>query len=138
MNFNELLTHLKKEEGFSSVPYEDSEGLLTIGYGTLIDPARGGITKAEAEFLLRSRLETKYAELDTALIWFQDMPESIQCAMTAMAYQLGVKGFLGFKKTLVFLSMKKFDLAADEALNSKWARQTPERAHRVAEMIRKG
>ncbi|MGR3179814.1 MAG: glycoside hydrolase family protein [Candidatus Anammoxibacter sp.] len=134
MNSEGLLKHLRTEEGFSSVPYKDSKGLLTIGYGTLIEK----ISKAEAEMLLRSRLQDKIAELDRALIWYQDMPETIQNIMAAMAYQLGTEGLLGFKNTLRFMSMKKFALAADEALRSKWARtDSPARAHRVASIIRK-
>ena len=35
---------LKSDEGFVAKTYKDSEGLLTIGYGTLIED---GITKEE-------------------------------------------------------------------------------------------
>ena len=42
---------LKRDEGFMAKPYKDSEGLLTIGYGTLIEE---GITKEEAELLLNA------------------------------------------------------------------------------------
>jgi lysozyme len=43
-----------------------------------------------------------------------------------------------FKKTLAALEARDFDRAADEALDSLWARQTPNRAERIAAAIRKG
>ena len=49
-----LIEYLKQEEGFRSKPYKDSEGVLTIGYGLNLSE---GITRAEAEWLLRSRLD---------------------------------------------------------------------------------
>ena len=48
-----LLNPIRKHEGFRSGAYCDTQGYLTIGYGRLIDARRGGgITDAEAEFLL--------------------------------------------------------------------------------------
>ena len=42
-----------EEEGLVLHAYEDHLGYLTIGYGRLIDKRRGGgISKAEAEYLL--------------------------------------------------------------------------------------
>ena len=48
-----LVDSIKYEEGFRSKPYQDKEGVLTIGYGLNLT---NGITRAEAEWLLRSRL----------------------------------------------------------------------------------
>jgi lysozyme len=49
---------------------------------------------------------------------------------------MGVSGVLKFKGMLEALKAGKRELAANEALDSLWARQTPERARRVAEQIR--
>jgi len=136
--FDQLIADLKKEEGFSAAAYKDHKGYLTIGYGTLIDKRKGGgLTKGEAEFLLKSRVQKIYLEIDAALLWFQKMPDAVQAAMCAMAYQMGLAGLLKFQKTMMYLSMKKFEQAANEALDSKWAKiDTPERAKRVTDMIR--
>ena len=52
-----------------------------------------------------------------------------------MAYQLGVNGVGNFSKMLNALESGDRETAAIEALDSKWATQTPERAERVANMI---
>jgi lysozyme len=55
-----------------------------------------------------------------------------------MAYQMGVDGVLKFKKMMIALQAENYEAAYKEALNSKWAQQTPERAQRVALLIRNG
>jgi lysozyme len=47
-----------------------------------------------------------------------------------------VAGVLKFKGMLEALKAGKREFAANEALDSLWARQTPERARRVAAQIR--
>lgn len=56
----------------------------------------------------------------------------------SMAYQLGVDGLLAFKNTLVMISVGNFDGAAEGMLSSIWARQTPQRAKRHAQVMRSG
>ncbi|WP_376787674.1 hypothetical protein [Klebsiella aerogenes] len=61
-----------------------------------------------------------------------------RAALVNMVFQLGATGVLGFKKMLQYLNNREYSLAADEALDSKWAVQTPARAKRVTEVIRNG
>ena len=59
--------------------------------------------------------------------------------MESMCYQLGVTGFMGFKNMVAAIKAGDWNKAADEALDSKWARKdTPERAKRHAEVLRTG
>jgi len=54
-----------------------------------------------------------------------------------MIYQMGMAGFLGFKKTIAALKAGNYQLAAAEMLNSRWARQdSPNRAKDLAWGIR--
>jgi len=55
-----------------------------------------------------------------------------------MAYQLGVDGLAQFSRALIFISNGDFTSGANEMLNSLWARQTPGRARRHAEVMRTG
>ena len=59
-------------------------------------------------------------------------------AVINMAFQLGVSGFLGFKKMIKALDERNWNKAYEEALNSDWAKQTPERAKRVTSQLRSG
>ena len=53
-----------------------------------------------------------------------------------MCYQMGLAGVLRFRKMIQALNRNDYGKAADEALDSLWAEQTPNRAKRVAEWIR--
>jgi len=134
-----LADELFGDEGFKEHAYQDTEGYWTIGIGRLIDKRKGGrITLEEAKYLLNNDIEEKYHALITALPWVQDHPDNIQRALTNMAFQLGVEGLVKFKRTLALIQAEKYVEAAANALLSKWAKQTPNRAARVAAMIKHG
>ncbi len=127
-----LIEMLKKDEGFKGSPYLDSLGKMTIGYGTLLP-----IDEIEAELLLIHRLNLVQSELEIRIDFFESLPENIKIALTNMAYQLGVRGVLNFKNMLNALKNGDYQLAYEEALNSKWAKQTPNRAKRTAGLFLK-
>ncbi len=58
--------------------------------------------------------------------------------LLSMAYQLGVEGVAQFKNMLSAIAKENFDEAANAMLSSLWARQTPGRARRHAEVMRRG
>jgi lysozyme len=127
----DLIEMLKKHEGFRGMPYKDSLGILTIGYGTKLP-----ITEEEAELLLKHRLDNKILKLSEKEPFYLDLPETAQKVIANMAYQLGVGGVLRFKKMWAALKEGNYQKAADEMLESKWAKQTPNRAKELAEIMR--
>lgn len=132
-----LKAHLKREEDWKPYAYRDSEGYLTIGYGHLIDERRGGAIPREiGEALLDWKLDQVEAALDREFPSWRGLSESAQRAVAAMAYQLGVGGLKGFAKMWAALGRHDYVTAQHEALDSKWARQTPARALRVAAMLK--
>ena len=137
-----LIEQLKRHEGTGPVingnlmPYEDSEGLLTIGYGICI--ARTGITPHEAEFLLRSRVEAVDAAARRFFPWVSQLDPVRQAVVMNMAYNLGIDGFRKFKKTISYIQLGEYRDAAAEMLNSKWAVQVGNRAIELAEMMQSG
>ncbi len=132
MNLDRVIESLKQEEGFEGMPYEDTRGYPTIGYGTKLP-----ITEKEAELLLKHRLDEKILELSDKEPFFLELPAKAQEVIANMAYQMGVDGVLEFKKMWAALKNKDYQKAADEMLDSKWAReQTPNRAKRLAEIMR--
>ena len=131
--FDGLVETLKAEEGFRSRAYQDSQGILTIGYGTNLE---AGLTKAEAVELLRGRLRRFEDELRAAWKPFNSQPRGVQVALLDMALPVGVAGLLRFHTTLSRLESGDYSGAADSALKSLWARQTPARATRAAKAFR--
>jgi hypothetical protein len=55
-----------------------------------------------------------------------------------MVFQMGVSGVAGFPASMKLLLAKKWEAAAKELANSRWYRQTPNRARRVIETMRTG
>lgn len=137
MPMDMVLDDLKSDEGFRSHVYQDHLGYWTIGFGRMVDKRRGGgITRAEAEYLLKNDIMRTYASLRTSIRGFDQLPANVKRALINMAFQMGVDGLLSFENTLRLLEAGDYHAAADEALNSLWYKQTPERAKRVTDWMR--
>lgn len=137
MMIDQLIRDLKRDEGFVEHAYDDHLGYLTIGYGFLIDKRKGGKVPAPvAEYWLQYLVEQRIDDLSERLPWLSAQPDDVQRALLNMSYQLGIDGLLQFKNMLAALQDDDRERAADEALNSLWAKQTPRRATRMAKLIR--
>ena len=134
-----LLDDLRSDEGWSPYVYRDShpEKYQTIGYGFLVDSRKGvGLPKEVAEFWLEYAVNERLTELRSRWPGYDLQSPEVQRALGNMAYQLGVSGLLKFGKMLAALDRGDRAIAAAEALDSTWAKQTPARARRVATLIR--
>ena len=69
------------------------------------------------------------------MMWFYMLPEEIKLVFTEMAYQIGVLGVGKFKKTIKFLKRAEWGNAATEMLDSQWARNFPNRAKELANIV---
>lgn len=132
------LTHqveldLKRHEGLVLEPYRDSVGKLTIGYGRNLDDV--GISQQEAETMLMHDMTRTLNEMNRALPQWISWPYQVRRALVNMCFQMGVRGVLKFKRMLAALEAGAWKRAAEEALNSEWALQTPQRAREVAGWI---
>ena len=137
MDIEALMADLRRDEGCSLQAYQDTEGWWTIGFGRLIDKRKGGgISMAEAEDLLENDIEKFIDQMDAQMPGWRDYPENTQLALANMAFQMGISGLMKFEKMFAALDEGDYNTAADEALDSLWARQTPNRAARVTDVIR--
>jgi len=64
------------------------------------------------------------------------MPSHIKDVVLEMCYQLGVGGFSKFRKTISYLQNKQFKDASEEMLDSLWAKQTPNRAKALSNIVK--
>lgn len=130
----DYLSTIKRHEGLRLKPYHCSEGKLTIGIGRNLES--NGISEDEAELMALNdiAMAEKYA---TALVSdFSALNDNRKIVLVSMAFQMGRTGLSKFVKMLDAIDIGAFRTAADEMLNSKWARQTPERAKELAEMMK--
>lgn len=134
-----LKEQLKRDEGVVRHAYEDSLGLTTIGVGRLIDGRRGGgLSPMEIDYLLTNDISEKSAQVLEALPWAKDLNEPRMAVLINMAFQMGVQGLLGFPGMLGAVRTGDYKAAAEHMLDSKWEKQTPTRAHRLADQMETG
>jgi len=76
--------------------------------------------------------------LKNAVDCFTRLDDARKAVLLNMSFQLGITGLLKFKNTLAKIEAGDYQGAADNMLKSLWARQTPNRANRLAEQMRTG
>jgi len=134
INYAKILSttskQLEQDEGFRSKPYQDHLGHWTIGHGFT------SLRENESRLVLQMKIMRIVSILNRRVKWFEDADPVVQQVLAEMCFQVGLFGLLGFKKTLRYLSEKQYNQAADEMLDSLWARQTPNRAKRASDRIR--
>lgn len=126
---------LKLHEGLKLKPYRDTVGKLTIGYGRNLDDV--GITVEEATRMLHHDIAQCIKQLET-LAAFSGLDEVRRAVLIDMTFNLGFAGILGFKKMWKAIEAGNYDRAADEMLDSRWARQVGQRSVRLARMMKTG
>lgn len=130
----DLLEDIKKHEGFVEHVYDDSLGIPTIGYGFAIKDLT--LDEDIAEEILVRKLEKLKRNAIARFKWLEDMPVEVQEVILNMCYQLGVTGTSKFRKAISALQEGDWEEAANEMLDSLWARQTPNRAKELSDTIR--
>ena len=137
LDIEQLKQDIEAEEGRVAHVYKDHLGYYTIGVGKMVDERKGGaLPDSIIDAILDHDIKQFIKELDTRAPSWQEHPESVCRAIAGMAFQMGVPALMNFKKMWLALDRNDYRRAADEALKSKWAKQTPERAIRMAGMIR--
>lgn len=133
-----LIADLKRDEGLRLKAYKDTVGVWTIGYGRA-HVAPGTVwTQAQAEAALIEDVRKHNAELAAALPWIGNLDLVRRRVLQNMAFNLGLKGLLGFKNTLGMVKDGDYEGAARGMMNSLWAKQVKGRAVRLAEQMRTG
>ena len=130
----DLLEKIKEHEGFVEHVYDDSLGIPTIGYGFAIKDLI--LDEDIAEEILIRKLEKLKRNATARFKWLEDMPVEVQEVILNMCYQLGVTGTSKFRKAISALQEGDWEEAANEMLDSLWARQTPNRAKELSDTIR--
>lgn len=132
----QLRESVKSNEGLRLKPYRCPTGFLTIGYGTNLEYLE--IDEEIAGMLMDRELE--HCRL---CLWqvpgFFGLDAVRRDALTEMAYQLGVRGCLGFPKMWAAVRARDWQTVGKEARDSKWWRvQTRGRAELFARRMETG
>lgn len=140
------------DEGYREKVYRDTQGYPTIGIGIKVGPKGASLG-----------VYTFSVPLATALLWADEhsanvvtqlstsaplrgvwaaLSDARRDALVNMGYQMGAggstQGIWEFKRMLAAVAAQDWQEAYKQALDSLWARQTPDRAKRVAATLRYG
>lgn len=157
ISVSEIKQRLYIHEGFRSKPYRCKANKLTIGIGRNIedrpfteeelrlvdkDYMTKGITKAQAFAILARDVMQFDFELRQNIPFYERLDDERQYALLDMAFNMGIgnskKGLLSFKNMLNYMGTGFYKQAAAECLNSKYGRELPTRAGRIARTIETG
>ena len=129
---------IKFHEGFIDRVYADSLGNLTCGYGHFLDVG-SFVPKEVAEIFFKLdfiHAQNNYNRI-TAKFGFT-LDEVRKAVLIDMLFNLGYGGVMKFGKFLAALTIGDYDEAADQMVDSLWAKQVKTRAVRLAKMMRTG
>ena len=130
-----MIEKIASEEGFRKTLYECTAGKQTIGYGFNLEA--DGIPEPVARYWLQYNINHLRAVL-AGFDFYDGLDEARKTVLVDMAYQMGVSGMLRFKSMIKDIKVGAWDSAAKSLLDSKYARDSPNRAKRNAETMRTG
>ncbi len=126
-----------------TVPYLDSKGYWTVGYGHLLTKADGtpytkkdklpaqfnNITKQQVENWAKSDYDTLK---QVAINWigedqWKQLPDSVKSGIVELAYGLGPSKLAGFVNTKKYILEGDYESAAENITNSKYFKDVKER-----------
>ena len=140
MSKESLKERIKLHEGFRLEPYTDTLGYLTGGVGHRIMPnekvpttKEGWMTLFNKDFQSAWKFMERFCE-ENNLRAISDDAKEVLCEMI---YQMGFSGVSKFKNMIKALQNRDYKLASIEMLDSRWAKQTPNRAKELSDHMAK-
>ena len=136
MDIEQTKEAVKKEEGYRLETYKCTEGHLTGGYGHKM--LKGETPPTDHAGWLKI-FERDFARAmtgaDDLLMLCPNIHETARHIVVEMVYQMGSYGVSRFKKFLQALQDSDYKEASVQMLDSRWAKQTPNRANRMSERM---
>ena len=139
-DYTDLMERIKKHEGFVPKIYKDSLGFATIGYGHLVLPEEQWeegkeYSKEQLEHVFKTDFNNAVGQA-TGLMDGMNLDDKAREVIIEMVFQLGVGGVGKFKKMWEALRNKDYGEASFQMMDSRWAKQTPNRAESLSKVMR--
>ena len=141
MNYDKLIESVKKHEGFRDVVYRDTLNKRTVGFGHLCveDHWEDG-KKYDKEYLEKILKEDLQYAINQGEGMCQDLKisDDAKFLIIEMIFQLGSAGVKKFRKMWLALEEDppNYFEAHVQMLDSRWYKQTPNRAGEMAEHMK--
>ena len=144
MNLIKLQEEISKDEGIKFETYRCSLGHLTGGIGHLITewdeeiysgPVGTAIPTEQVNDWFAKDIETTIKDCNLLFSQFNNLPDDIQHVLANMCFQLGRPRLSKFKNMIAAVEDLDWHRMADEMENSRWFKQTPNRAKRLIAIV---
>ena len=139
--YNKLLESVKKHEGYRNKVYLDTLGKRTVGIGHLcVEDFWEDDKEYEESFLMEILQKDLQGAIDGAENLCEDLKisDDAKIIIIEMIFQLGKTGVSKFRNMWKALQQDppSYSVAATEMLDSRWAKQTPNRAKEMSDHMR--
>jgi lysozyme len=132
-----LAAQLIAHEGERLTVYRCPAGKLSIGVGRNLEDR--GLSIDESRMLLSNDISDCWASLSSALPWFATLDPIRQRVLLDLRFNVGMGGFMKFRKMLSACAVADYNTAAAELQNSAWFTQVqPSRSAKLVRMLRTG
>jgi len=139
LNYDKIKDSIKTHEGYRDKVYRDHLGNRTVGYGHLcLDNEKWSDSKVYPLKVLDQTFDYDFnIALNDArkLIVEDSIHQDAFACLINLCFNLGGPRASRFKKMLAALEDKNYPEASKEMLDSKWARQVPNRARELSEIM---
>ena len=140
MNMERLLKSVKEHEGYRNKVYLDSLGKRTVGVGHLcVEDFWEDGKEYEEKFhltILEHDLKSAIKSAEELCSKCPDLKDQAKEIIVEMVFQLGKTGVSKFRNMWKALKGPDYPTAAKEMLDSRWAKQTPNRAKEMSDHMR--
>ena len=133
--YSEIKDRIQQHEGFRKDTYLDTLGNETVGVGHKVIEGEEVPTTIDGLLDLYDKDFDKALNNAKSIIDEDSISPDAFGVLVEMNFQMGKQGTLGFEKMLAALKDRNYKLAAQELLDSKFAKQTPNRAMALAEIL---
>ncbi len=128
MNAEDLI---KRHEGYRNRVYECSEGIPTLGWGHALHVG-SKVPERASELFFEWDIREVYGDYNTLNLNLDSVRKAV---VVNMIFNLGLRGFKKFKRTIKLIELGNYTLAGAEMLRSRWAEQVGSRANELSEMM---
>ena len=140
MNYDKLLESVKKHEGYKNLVYLDTLGKRTVGVGHLcVEDFWEDGKEYEEDFLMDILKKDLQQAIRQANLKCEGLKisDDAKIIIIEMIFQLGGTGVSKFRKMWQALQQDPPDYAeaSVQMLDSRWAKQTPNRAKEMARLM---
>ena len=130
---DDLAKMIQHHEGCITIPYQDSLGIWTVGFGHNMSKP---LSAKAIQQIFEDDLNDAINDCLHAFPWFYDLSLKRQHVLVDMCFNMGISRLQHFKKFLAACEAGEYETAADEMLDSVWAQQVKSRAIELAAVMR--